>query len=109
MLSEIESLHDGLVVDVFPPSQARSKLRHHSAAVQVPIGLEEHFQGLVDLVQLKTYLFEGSNGCACCAFTLLVTLQYIDLLYNQCLIFQGKSCHCGSSCGYGSFSGGKAA
>ncbi|CAL5340297.1 unnamed protein product [Camellia sinensis] len=31
-------------------SQARSKLRHHSSAVQVPIGLEEDFQGLVDLV-----------------------------------------------------------
>ncbi|GAB4850575.1 Elongation factor G-2, mitochondrial [Ancistrocladus abbreviatus] len=43
-------------------SQARSKLRHHSAAVQVPIGLEEDFQGLVDLVQLKAYYFHGANG-----------------------------------------------
>lgn len=43
-------------------SQARSKLRHHSAAVQVPIGLEEEFQGLVDLVQLKAYYFHGSSG-----------------------------------------------
>ncbi|KAL3743761.1 hypothetical protein ACJRO7_018947 [Eucalyptus globulus] len=43
-------------------NQARSKLRHHSAAVQVPIGLEEEFQGLVDLVQLKAYYFHGSNG-----------------------------------------------
>ncbi|XP_010258866.1 PREDICTED: elongation factor G, mitochondrial-like [Nelumbo nucifera] len=43
-------------------NQARSKLRHHSAAVQVPIGLEEEFQGLVDLVQLKAYFFHGSNG-----------------------------------------------
>ncbi|GMH14134.1 hypothetical protein Nepgr_015975 [Nepenthes gracilis] len=43
-------------------SQARSKLRHHSAAVQFPIGLEEDFQGLVDLVQLKTYYFDGANG-----------------------------------------------
>ncbi|XP_030535453.1 elongation factor G-2, mitochondrial [Rhodamnia argentea] len=43
-------------------SQARSKLRHHSAAVQVPIGLEEEFEGLVDLVQLKAYYFHGSNG-----------------------------------------------
>ncbi|WOL08368.1 elongation factor G, mitochondrial [Canna indica] len=42
--------------------QARSKLRHHSAAVQVPIGLEEEFQGLVDLVELKAYYFQGSNG-----------------------------------------------
>lgn len=43
-------------------NQTRSKLRHHSAAVQVPIGLEEDFQGLVDLVQLKAYHFHGSNG-----------------------------------------------
>ncbi|KAL2930347.1 Elongation factor G-1 mitochondrial [Bienertia sinuspersici] len=43
-------------------NQARTKLRHHSAAVQVPIGLEEDFKGLVDLVQLKAYYFHGSNG-----------------------------------------------
>ncbi|XP_078447771.1 elongation factor G, mitochondrial-like [Wolffia australiana] len=43
-------------------SQARAKLRHHSAAVQVPIGLEEEFQGLIDLVQSKAYYFQGSNG-----------------------------------------------
>lgn len=43
-------------------TQARSKLRHHSAAVQVPIGLEEDFDGLVDLVQLKAYYFHGSSG-----------------------------------------------
>uniref|UniRef100_A0A2P2LU90 Elongation factor G, mitochondrial n=2 Tax=Rhizophora mucronata TaxID=61149 RepID=A0A2P2LU90_RHIMU len=43
-------------------NQTRSKLRHHSAAVQVPIGLEEHFEGLVDLVQLKAYNFHGSSG-----------------------------------------------
>ncbi|TXG62589.1 hypothetical protein EZV62_009583 [Acer yangbiense] len=43
-------------------SQARSKLRHHCAAVQVPMGLEEDFQGLVDLVQLKAYHFHGSSG-----------------------------------------------
>ncbi|KAF3332660.1 elongation factor G [Carex littledalei] len=43
-------------------NQARSKLRHHSAAVQVPIGLEEEFQGLVDLVEQKAIYFQGSNG-----------------------------------------------
>ncbi|KAK2448201.1 elongation factor G-2, mitochondrial [Trifolium repens] len=41
---------------------ARSKLQHHSAAIQVPIGLEDDFKGLVDLVQLKAYFFHGSNG-----------------------------------------------
>lgn len=43
-------------------NQARSKLRHHSAALQVPIGLEEEFEGLVDLVELKAYNFEGGSG-----------------------------------------------
>ncbi|KAG8391576.1 hypothetical protein BUALT_Bualt01G0201900 [Buddleja alternifolia] len=43
-------------------NQARSKLRHHSAAVQMPIGLEEDFKGLVDLVNLKAYYFHGSSG-----------------------------------------------
>ncbi|PON61192.1 Translation elongation factor [Parasponia andersonii] len=43
-------------------NQARSKLRHYSAAMQVPIGLEDDFKGLVDLVQLKAYYFHGSNG-----------------------------------------------
>ncbi|KMZ65074.1 Elongation factor EF-G [Zostera marina] len=43
-------------------NQARSKLRHHCAAVQVPIGLEEELKGLVDLVQMKAYYFHGSNG-----------------------------------------------
>ncbi|XP_039853678.1 elongation factor G, mitochondrial-like isoform X3 [Panicum virgatum] len=43
-------------------NQARSKLRHYNAAVQVPIGLEEEFEGLVDLVEMKAYKFEGSSG-----------------------------------------------
>ncbi|CAN1231051.1 Elongation factor G-2, mitochondrial [Linum perenne] len=43
-------------------NQARAKLRHHSAAVQAPIGLEEDLKGLVDLVQMKAYYFHGSSG-----------------------------------------------
>ncbi|KAF3440057.1 hypothetical protein FNV43_RR18335 [Rhamnella rubrinervis] len=43
-------------------NQTRSKLRHHSAAMQVPIGLEDDFKGLVDLVQLKASYFQGSSG-----------------------------------------------
>uniref|UniRef100_A0A7N0ZTQ2 Elongation factor G, mitochondrial n=1 Tax=Kalanchoe fedtschenkoi TaxID=63787 RepID=A0A7N0ZTQ2_KALFE len=43
-------------------SQLRSKLRHHNAAVQVPIGLEENLEGLVDLVNLKAMYFHGSSG-----------------------------------------------
>lgn len=43
-------------------SQTRSKLKHHSAAVQVPIGLEDQFEGLIDIVHLKAYHFHGSHG-----------------------------------------------
>ncbi|XP_039686319.1 elongation factor G-2, mitochondrial isoform X2 [Medicago truncatula] len=42
--------------------QTRSKLQHHSAALQVPIGLGDSFKGLVDLVQSKAYFFHASNG-----------------------------------------------
>lgn len=30
--------------------------------MQVPIGLEENFQGLIDLVHVKAYFFHGSSG-----------------------------------------------
>ncbi|KAK2394543.1 elongation factor G-2, mitochondrial [Trifolium repens] len=43
-------------------NQERSKFQHHSAAIQFPIGLEDDFKGLVDLVHLKAYYFHGSNG-----------------------------------------------
>lgn len=45
-------------------NQARSKLGHHCATIQVPIGLEGDFQGLVDLVQLKAYFFQCDNVVA---------------------------------------------
>lgn len=56
--------------------QARSKLRHHCAAVQVLMGLEEDFQGLVDLVKMKAYYFRGSNGYACLVYSEVVNLFY---------------------------------
>ncbi|KAK2394598.1 elongation factor G-2, mitochondrial [Trifolium repens] len=43
-------------------NQVRSELHRCSAAIQVPIGLEDDFKGLVDIVQLKAYYFHGSNG-----------------------------------------------
>ncbi len=42
--------------------QMREKLRLNAAAVQVPIGLEDAIQGLVDLVDRRAYTFEGSSG-----------------------------------------------
>lgn len=38
------------------------KLTKKGVAVQIPIGFENTFEGVVDLVAMKAYRFEGSNG-----------------------------------------------
>lgn len=40
----------------------REKLFLNAAAVQIPIGLEEHHKGVVDLVKMVGYGFEGEDG-----------------------------------------------
>ncbi|MCB1158950.1 MAG: elongation factor G [Leptospiraceae bacterium] len=42
--------------------QLREKLRHNAVAMQIPIGLENEHQGIVDLITMKAYYFEGANG-----------------------------------------------
>jgi elongation factor G len=42
--------------------QVNYKLKIHAAAVQVPIGTEDNFRGVVDLVKMKTLYAEGSRG-----------------------------------------------
>lgn len=42
--------------------QARDKLKLNAAAVQIPIGLEEFHKGVVDLVNMKGFIFEGPKG-----------------------------------------------
>jgi len=43
-------------------AQLRSKLGHNAIALQLPIGLESDFAGVVDLVAFKAYYFDGDNG-----------------------------------------------
>ena len=43
-------------------SQLRSKLGHNAVAMQIPIGLEADFQGVVDLLSMKAIYFDGPNG-----------------------------------------------
>ena len=38
------------------------RLTPDAVAVQLPIGLEEHFQGVVDVLEKKAFMFEGDHG-----------------------------------------------
>jgi elongation factor G len=42
--------------------QLRTKLGHNAVAMQIPIGLENELQGVVDLVAMKAVYFDGDNG-----------------------------------------------
>jgi len=42
--------------------QINDKLGRRAALLQVPVGLEDKFQGLVDLISMKAYYFDGPNG-----------------------------------------------
>jgi len=42
--------------------QLREKLGHNSVLMQIPIGLEDRLEGVVDLITMQAYYFEGANG-----------------------------------------------
>jgi elongation factor G len=42
--------------------QLSEKLGHHAILMQLPLGIEDKFKGVVDLVALKALYFEGVNG-----------------------------------------------
>lgn len=42
--------------------QLNSKLKLNAAAIQVPIGAEDEFKGVVDLIRMKAIYFEGPQG-----------------------------------------------
>lgn len=43
-------------------NQLREKLGHNAVAMQIPIGLEMKFEGVIDLVTMKALYFDGVNG-----------------------------------------------
>ncbi len=40
----------------------RDKLRHNAVLMQIPIGLEDKHDGVIDLVEMKAFTFSGANG-----------------------------------------------
>ncbi|HEY3449872.1 MAG TPA: elongation factor G [Myxococcales bacterium] len=42
--------------------QLREKLGHNPVLLQLPIGLEDKFEGVVDLIEMKAFRFLGANG-----------------------------------------------
>ncbi|MDY6843906.1 MAG: GTP-binding protein, partial [Thermodesulfobacteriota bacterium] len=42
--------------------QLKEKLGHNAVAMQIPIGLEAHFEGVVDLASMKAIYFDDNNG-----------------------------------------------
>ncbi|NNC17483.1 elongation factor G [Corallococcus exiguus] len=43
-------------------AQLKEKLGHHAVKLQYPIGAEDRFQGLIDLLSMKAFYFDGENG-----------------------------------------------
>jgi len=42
--------------------QLKEKLRHNTITLQLPIGAEADFEGIIDLVKMKAFYFDGDNG-----------------------------------------------
>ncbi len=40
----------------------REKLRHNAVLMQIPIGLEDKHEGVIDLLKMKAYYFSGEHG-----------------------------------------------
>ncbi len=43
-------------------NQLKEKLRHNTITMQLPIGAEADFDGIIDLIKMKAFYFDGDNG-----------------------------------------------
>src|SRR5215467_8781678 len=42
--------------------QLREKLNHNAVLMEMPIGAEDKFNGIIDLLRMKAFYFDGANG-----------------------------------------------
>ncbi len=42
--------------------QLKEKLRHNTITIQLPIGEEANFEGIIDLIKMRAFYFDGDNG-----------------------------------------------
>ena len=42
-------------------SEIKSKLNHHPCPIQIPLGSEEEFKGIIDLVRMKALVWQGND------------------------------------------------
>ncbi|HVR03550.1 MAG TPA: elongation factor G, partial [Polyangia bacterium] len=43
-------------------AQLKEKLRHNTITTQLPIGEEADFEGIIDLIRMKAFFFDGDDG-----------------------------------------------
>src|SRR5690606_32491982 len=43
-------------------SQLREKLGHNAVMMQIPIGAEANLEGIIDLIEMKAWYFDGEKG-----------------------------------------------
>jgi len=54
---------DRVSADFFAVIQeVKDKLKANPVAIQIPIGAEDKFTGLIDLISMKAYKWSGTNG-----------------------------------------------
>src|SRR5476651_2449179 len=42
--------------------QLREKLSHNAHMINLPIGAEDQFKGIIDIIEMKAHYFDGDNG-----------------------------------------------
>jgi elongation factor G len=66
--------------------QLRDKLQHNAIMMQLPIGLEDQHEGLVDLVEMKAYYFRGDNGMQVVEEEIPASMQEQAQEYREALL-----------------------